>query len=144
MGSFADSIKANIKEVKQEVNDKILGLATYGFTEVVEMSPSEPIGSEYAIGLLKNQWYLSFNSLSSNLSSSTSQSGANSLLEIQKLTGAKTFLGKDGYVSFTNNVPHGERAEFIGWYPTETNPDWKGTPPYGMVARAMIKMSVKA
>lgn len=143
MAAFADSIKANIKQLEQEINDKIISIASYGFREIVNESPSESIGSEYAQGWLKNQWYVSFDSPSSNMTTKTDQSGANSIAQINSLSTSTKFFKKDGSLFFTNNVPHGYRTEVLGWYPDAQHPMWQGTAPYAMMAKGLVRMKAK-
>jgi hypothetical protein len=129
MGSFADSIKANIKEIQQEVNTKILAEASRTFTDVTTGTPSSWQQSKWAEGLLVNQWYTAQNSLSSEQNGSKDLHGTASLNRANAILSWKTFLGKDGYVSFTNNVSYAYQAEALGW---------KYTDKYAMVEKAMI------
>lgn len=129
MGSFADSIKANIREVKQEVNDKILFEASQTFKDVTTGTPSTWQKSEWAKGLLVNQWYTAENALSSDKNDSKDLHGVASLNRAEAIQKWKTFLGKDGYVSFTNNIHYAYQAEALGW---------KYTDKYAMVELAMI------
>ena len=129
MGSFADSIKANIKEVKQEINDRILSEASQTFKDVKTGTPSTWQQSEWAKGLLVNQWYAAENSLSSEKNDSKDLYGVASLNRADAIQRRKTFLGKDGYVSFTNNIHYAYQAEALGW---------KYTDKYAMVELAMI------
>lgn len=135
MGSFADSIKANVKEVKQEINNRILSEASQTFKDVTTGTPSTWQQSEWAKGLLVNQWYTAENSLSSEKNDSKDLYGVASLNRADAIQRWKTFLGKDGYVSFTNNIYYAYQAEALGWYDTTRN---QNTPPYAMVEKAMI------
>lgn len=134
MGAFAKSVLQNTKQVQQELNDNIIQFAQEAFVSVVEKSPSKLIGSNYAEGELKNQWYPAANALSSSLTSAKSQVGADSLSRISSMDSWKTFLGKDGYVSLTNNISYAYQAEALGW---------GYTTPYGMVERAYIEAKAK-
>ena len=135
MGSFADSIKANIKEVKQEVNDKITKVAVDMFRNVVQFSPSHELhGSVWANGLLINQWYPSTGSASSQLSSQADQVGFQSMDRISQLIGTNNFTVKDNSLWLTNNVPYAYQAEADGWYGGGMK-----TAPYAMVDKALTK-----
>lgn len=146
MGSFADSLKANIKEVQQEVNDKITNVAAELFIDVIQGTPSawNSDGREapYADGLLVNQWYLGENKISDELTSAIDLYGSASLNRAASATKLKTFVKKDGYLSLTNNVSYAINAEVKGW-PAKENPKWKNAPPYAMVEKALITMKVK-
>ena len=137
MASFASSVKDSIKIHMEDINKRLTEFTADTLRDVVEMSPSEPIGSKYAIGLLKNQWYIAFNSRSHQYSEVADQAGTQSLAEVQKVIGSKVFLNKDGFVTFTNKSPYGVFAEKLGWYPNPDHPHWKGTPPYAMMDRAV-------
>ncbi len=129
MGSFADSIKANIKELQQEVNDKITTEAIKTFRSVVSYSPSLDFnGSEWATGWVINQWYPKVGSPSSELNESRDQAGMNSGDRIAQLIGSKNFINKDNSIYLTNNVPYVYQVEAIGWARTR---------PYAMVDKAL-------
>lgn len=135
MGSFADSIKANIREVKQEVNDKITKAAVNMFRDVVQFSPSHELhGSVWANGLLINQWYPNVGSASGQLGSQTDQVGLQSMDRIAQLIGSSNFISKDNSLYLTNNVPYAYQAEVDGWYGGGMK-----TAPYAMVDRALNK-----
>jgi hypothetical protein len=129
MGSFADSIKANIKELQQEVNDKITNEAVKTFRDVVSYSPSQDFnGSVWATGWVINQWYPSVGSPSSSLTDSRDQAGMNSGDRIAQLVGSKNFLKGDNSLWLTNNVPYVYQVEALGWVRTK---------PYAMVDKAL-------
>ncbi len=134
--AFFASVESNISALLNDVNQKCYGIAKMCFNYTVEYSPAKP-GSKYAMGLLKNQWYTTDGpTLSSSLSGALSQTGVDSLARISSLHGSQ-FFGKDGTVTLSNNVPHGYRAEKLGW-PKEENAVWTGTVgPYAMVAKAV-------
>ena len=137
MGSFADSIKANIAEVKQEVNDKITNIAVGMFRDVVQFSPSYELhDSVWANGLLINQWYPSVGSASGQLGSQVDQVGYQSMDRIAQLIGSSNFTSKDNTLWLTNNVPYAYQAEALGWYDTTRN---QNTHPYAMVDKALTK-----
>jgi hypothetical protein len=129
MGSFADSIKANIKELQQEVNDKITTEAAKTFRSVVSYSPSQDFnGSTWATGWVINQWYPKVGSPSAELNESRDQAGMNSVTRIAQLIGSKNFLNKDNSIYLTNNVPYVYQVEALGW---------AGTKAYAMVDKAL-------
>ena len=162
MGSFADSIKANIKEVKQEVNDKIVEVFKDIAYNVVYLTPSpswnlSPRGTSgniayYSDGLLANQWYPAENKISEEFTRSESDHGGDSFSRLSAMRNVNTFLGKDGYLSFTNNVPYAYRVDVIGYpkgvaevtsgFPTWSS--WTGdVKPYAMIDQSMIKVKAK-
>lgn len=135
MGSFVDSIKANIKEAKQEVNDKITKAAVNMFRDVVQFSPSHELhGSVWAKGLLINQWYPSVGSASVQLDAQADQVGFQSMDRIAQLLGSNNFTSKDNTLWLTNNVPYAYQAEVDGWYGGGMK-----TAPYAMVDKALNK-----
>lgn len=129
MGSFADSIKANIKALQQEVNDTITNEAVKTFRSVVSYSPSKDFnGSEWATGWVINQWYPSVGSPSSELNENRDQAGFNSGDRISQLAGSNNFIKKDNSLWLTNSVPYVYQVEALGWPQTE---------PYAMVDKAL-------
>lgn len=140
MGSFADSVRNNSKRIMSSVDSKCYEIAKECFKLTVSYSPSESVGSKWAVGYLKNQWYVyDGKSFSSGINSVASQSGDDSLRRISQLSGNQFYM-KDGAVTLSNNVPHAYRVEVLGW-PT---PKWTGTVmPYRMVARAIAETSAK-
>ena len=162
MGSFADSIKANIKEVKQEVNDKIVSTFIDLAYSIVDLTPSPSWNGirglsgntpQYTDGLLANQWYPEENKISSQETGAKSDTASDSYSRIKAMQTAKTFLGKDGYLSFTNNVPYAYRVEVLG-YPegqavvTEGYGHWNywngsHAEPYAMIEQSVIKIKAK-
>lgn len=145
MASFSQSILKNTKAIKQEINDKITGVAVYGFQQAIAESPSEDRhGSEWSTGLLINQWYPAYNSVSTMLTSQTDGIGIDSLQRVYDIKDKNYFYGKDGYVSLTNNVSYAYRADTLGWKPSAEHPSWTGkVAPYAMVDKAMHRMKVK-
>lgn len=138
MGSFADSVKANCQKILEAVDKKSYFIASQLFSSIVYLSPSPSNPGETAKGLLANQWYPQIGtSASSSLSSATSPYGSDSLARINSLANQKIFYGKDGAVTFTNNVPYGYRAEKLGWL----DAPWSGkVGPYRMVELSFIKI----
>jgi hypothetical protein len=132
---FADSIRLHNAKVKQEVNDKIVSIATELFTEIVEGTPVDK-------GILINNWYAgtgkSYNG--SYNENSASKDGMSSRMQIASLRAYTGFVGRDGSVSLSNSTPYGFRAEYAGW-PT---PTWSGqVGPYAMIAKAFVKVAPK-
>jgi len=163
MGSFADSIKANIKELQQEVNDKIVDVFVETSLSVVHLTPSpswkgqtrgaSPSSPEYTDGLLANQWYPAENKISQEETSDKSDNGGDSITRIEAMKSAKTFVAKDGYLSLTNNVPYAYRVDSIG-YPKgeavviEGYGDWSywngsHSKPYAMIDTSIAKIKAK-
>jgi len=132
---FADSIRIHNAKVKEQVNDKIVAIATELFAEIVENTPVDK-------GILKNNWYAgtgrTYNG--SYNENSASKDGMSSLTQIASLRVYKGFVGRDSSVSLSNSTPYGFRAEYAGW-PT---PTWSGrVGPYAMIAKAFIKVVPK-
>lgn len=115
MGKFADSVRANAQKSLARVNVKCYEIARELFSEVVYRSPSKMIGSKYAHGHLKNQWWPQNGATyNTSLTPATDQSGSGSINRISMLMGFE-FLGKDGVVTLTNSLPYAVQAERIGW-----------------------------
>lgn len=162
MGSFADSLKANVAEVKQEVNDKIVKVFKDIAYNVVYLTPSpswsmSPRGTSgniayYSDGLLANQWYPAENKISDEINNNTSDHGGDSYSRLSAMRDVKTFMKKDGYLSFTNNVPYAYRADVRG-YPKgavdNTTGDgswnyWSGdVKPYAMIDQSIAKVKAE-
>jgi hypothetical protein len=119
MGTFSDSIKNNIQKILEDVNTQVTTTAVNLFTDIVESTPSPTFNvnhPNFAKGLLSNQWYPSIgNDFSSELTDDTSPTGAASIERVNELQGTTEFLGKDGSLTLTNNVPYAQLAETIGW-----------------------------
>lgn len=140
MGKFANSLRANSHKLMQEVNHNCYAIAKECFVRAIHYTPSKFLGSQWAIGYLKNQWYVS-NGLvfDTSLSSSADHRGSGSLLRVAKLGGAQ-FLWGDGAVTMTNNVKYAYRAEMLGWPAGVLGTRWTGTVgPYRMVYKAITE-----
>ncbi len=124
----------------QEVNTNCYSIARECFALVVHYTPSEFIGSKWAVGHLKNQWYPAEGIVfSTALTNKTGQRGEGSLLRISALDGAQ-FLWSDGRVTLANNVRYAYRAEMLGWPRNVPNTRWTGTVgPYRMVEKAITE-----
>lgn len=163
MGSFADSIKANIKALQQEVNDKVVDVFVETSLSVVHLTPSpswigttrgaSPSQPEYTDGLLANQWYPAENKFSEEETESKSDNGADSITRIEVMKSSKVFVAKDGYLSLTNNVPYAYRVDTLG-YPQgkaeviQGYGDWSywngsHSTPYAMVDTSIAKTKAK-
>lgn len=132
MGAFSDSIAANSAKILETVNSQCYDIAYSLFNDVINQTPSpefpSPDGAPYAKGELVNQWYpVDGPSFSTEVSGALSDDGTDSRERLNDLYGS-TFLGKDGAVTMTNNVPYSGLAEIYGW---------NHTPPYRMVAIAL-------
>ena len=139
MGDFADSIKANIANIKQDISKELIHVAASLFKDVVGGTPSPTDitrgrESPFSLGLISNQWYPAYNKKSGELTSSKDDVGFNSLERIMALQGGNYFLGKDGTLTLTNNVPYANQVESIGW---------RSTPPYAMVYTALIRAKAR-
>jgi hypothetical protein len=138
MGIFADSIRLNTQAALLKVNNTVYRIAWELFTSIVRLSPSPNNPGETAKGLLANQWYPSVGSPSGDVGSSTNGSGQDSLNRIDAVCKGVEFLGKNGKLYMTNNLPYAGNAEFIGW----PAPQWSGrVKPYRMVFRSLQSVS---
>jgi len=145
MGSFADSIKKNIAEVKQEVNTKINKLFVFVGEGIVFRGPSSYLRGPYSDGLFTNQWYPQLGSgYSSSLTSQKSHEGLGSITRIREIAlESKEFLGKDGSITLTNNVWYGPRIEYLGWPKDTPGYRWKGAGAYHMVSFTLQDVAAK-
>jgi hypothetical protein len=137
---FATSIRNNSKVVLSTINRRVYTLAFQLFTNVVRFTPSPTNPGDTAIGLLSNQWYPSVGTPSTALGTSHSSNGGESLSRINSMMNGMEFLGKDGKIYLSNNVPYAYRAEVLGWPKSEDGKPtaWSGrVGPYAMVAKAM-------
>jgi len=114
MGSFTDSLKANITRVQTEVNFKINAVAYNLFTRIVNNSPHVGDGP-YVAGHFVANWFPAVNSFDTTITGTTSN-GSDSLARIESIIKPSTaFFQKDGYVSLSNNLSYAQRVEFLGW-----------------------------
>lgn len=137
--SFSDSIRKGADKVSNQINAKIVNMATDYFTTIVALTPVSD-ASQKKRGELINNWHLSTNG--SPLKAYTFNfdvRGSASLQRISMLKSSKEFLGKDGTVSITNIVSYGYRAEYAGW----PSPRWNNTAPYAMMRNARTIVSAK-
>jgi hypothetical protein len=139
---FADSVGKTSGKMQAQLNAKALEIADELFTTVVK---NTPVGASKTKGQLINNWFVGqgIGQYSSSYTSSFNTSGMNSYSQIKTLSNSKEFEGKDGEVSFTNNVPYAYRAEYWGWNFSAPEPRWRGSRPYGMVRNALTAVAAK-
>lgn len=139
---FMRSISRNVKRVLEETNGKCYRISAELFLSIVRLTPSPTNKGHTATGLLVNQWYpKAGGGFSSELSDSTSPSGAGSMARINSLRGGKEFFNKNGTLTLTNNVHYAYRAEKLGW-PREDG--WTGkVGPYAMVALSLQAIAAR-
>lgn len=136
---FAASIRATTQKQLAQVDKKINDIALDLFTTVVALSPTKPM-AKYAKGEFINNWMAKANGVDTTTRSGRSFDGMASLTSIAALRAKKTFLGKDGYVTLSNNVHYAGLVEYAGWKP----PRWSGrVGPYAPVRNAFIKVVPK-
>lgn len=141
MSKFLTSLRNNSRKVLVKVNRKCYEIAWQLFTSVVRLTPSPSQPGPFAKGLLANQWYPSEGVPSSELGTDTDARGGSSLSRITAMTKGTAFLGKDGKLYLTNNVPYAYRAEVLGWPKSD---GWSGRiGPYRMVARSLQAIVAK-
>jgi hypothetical protein len=104
------------------------------FVAIVKTTPIDK-------GLLINNWFPEVgSSFSSNTTSSADKAGGGSLARINSVVkvGNSNFKSEISY-TLSNNIPYSYLAEVTGWNP----PQWKGTPPYRMVALSLQAVAAK-
>lgn len=127
MGSFLDSLKSNITRVQEEVNTKINFIGYTLFAKIVNNSPHTGDGP-YVAGHFVANWFPAVDSFDTSITGATSD-GSDSLARIDSIVkNSNAFIGKDGFVSLSNNVSYGPRVEMLGW-PAGRDPasGWKWT-----------------
>lgn len=112
---FADSIKKSRDKIVEQVNDKMLETATNLFSAIVRDTPVRT-------GLLINNWFSGDGAYSPAKTTILDKTASGSLLNIDSLRDSTAFLGKDGFVSLSNNLDYSYRAEALGW----PSPEWSG------------------
>lgn len=139
--SFAMQVLLNNDKVLSGINGKCYKIAKELFTTVVDLSPSPTNPGPFAKGELVNQWYPEAGGdYSEELSPDLSADGAGSRARINALKGFE-FLGHDGVLTLTNNLPYAYRAEALGWPVAD---GWSGKiGPYRMVARSVQAVAAK-
>lgn len=141
MGIFSDSVNKNINKILTHIDEKCYSITWQLFTSIVNNTPSPSNPGQWAEGLMSNQWYPQVgNNFSMEFTSATSPNGSASLSRITSLKNTKTFYGKDGVMTMTNNSPWAYRAEYLGW----TAPQWSGkVGPYRMVAKSLQSVAAQ-
>ena len=114
MGSFADSLKSNIKRVQQEVNTKINFVAYTLFYKIVNNSPHVGDGP-YVTGHFVANWFPAVNSYDTTITGVTSN-GSDSLARIESIIKeSSAFFQRDGFVTLSNNLNYAMRVEILAW-----------------------------
>lgn len=137
--SFSQDIEKWKDKALLKANDNIVNVVTDLFVSTVKLSPSKSIGATYSNDLFINQWYPSIGGTSPSLNTSTSATGEASLARINSFMASKPFLGKDSFVTLSNNLGYALRVETLGWPvgPSTNGGKWKGSTPYGMIAKSV-------
>lgn len=144
---FADSLRKNINNVQEQVNNSIVSTAQQFGNKLLDYSPlgadAEYTGA-YAKGLFINSWYVGENEFDPSVGISPDESGSASKSRISGLKGSRSFFGRDGYISFTNNLSYAVRVEYLGW-PSGTDIvsgwNWTGSVgPYAPVRNSITYM----
>lgn len=141
MGSFSNSLRANINKALLRVNGRCYDIAKELFTSIVRLTPSPSNPGHHAYGKLANQWYPEVgDGFSEELDGRLSDTGADSLARIQAMRGT-AFNKQDGAVTLTNNLSYAYRAEALGW---PVKDGWSGqVGPYRMVALSLQAIAAK-
>lgn len=139
--SFLSDIKAFQAKALKAASTNTVNIAQEAFLATVNYSPSPSNPGPYAKGLLVNQYYVAIgNTPSSEVSSSTSDTGEASKARIKLLAVSLPFMGKDNIVTLANNTEESYYADKLGWKPGPGTNGWtwtNNTPPYFMTAKAM-------
>jgi hypothetical protein len=133
MGSFLDSLKSNIERVLQETNYKLTTVAIKRFSYSINRSPGGATCSiepgPFVDGEFINNWFPAINGYDTSTTAARDLSGAGSLARLEMLKQGNAFLGKDGFVTLSNNLSYATRVEYKGW-PKGKDPDsgwyWTG------------------
>jgi len=139
---FADSVRKTASKQLEQVDKRIESMAVELFTAAVDLSPAQP-AAQYAKGQFINNWRAVVNGDTSDTTKSLSMTGEASRESISQIKGSKTFLGKDAFVTLTNNLPYAGLVEYVGW-PQSINPRWiNKVGPYAPVRNAFTKVMPK-
>ena len=144
--SFLSDIKSFQEKALKAASTNTTNITQEAFLAVVNYSPSPSNPGPYAKGLLVNQYYLAFgNTPSSEVNSSTSDTGEASKTRIKLLSVSLPFYGKDSVVTLANNTEEAFYADKLGWAAgAGTNGwTWTGKAPYFMTAKAMTLIKSK-
>lgn len=137
---FASDIRAFVDKAEKSMSDNTNKIVTDLFTKAVVLSPSPVNPGPYAKGLLINQWYFSVGVPSSEIGTTTSDNGSDSITRIQDIVTLNPFLGKDSTVYLSNNTEEAYYADVLGWAQGQGTNGWIWTGkqgPYRMRAQAI-------
>lgn len=141
--SFASDVLKFKEKALLHANKSVCNTFESLASEVIDRSPNAPdhIG-RYAKGTLKDNWYTSIGSPSSEVSSSANLSGISSLSRFKAILAQAPFLGKDNTLYFTNNTNYAARVEYLGWPQGEGSNGWvwAGAQPYHMVTMSVANL----
>lgn len=135
-GNFSAQVELSKKLTEERIDFAVTKIARELFNTIIEKTP---VGESPTRGTLVNNWQAAVNSFDESLSSrpAPSRSGPSRRMELIITKG--NFLAKDAFVTLTNATDYAWRAEFGGWTP----PQWRGTPPYGMVRLSLAEIASK-
>lgn len=138
---LSNDIKAFTDKAVKAMSDNTNKIVEDLFTAAVDYSPSptrDPTG-RYARGLLVNQWYFSVGAPSSEVGSSLSDSGTDSIARIREIASVLPFNGKDNSVYLSNNTEEAYYANKLGWQRGQGNNGWiwAGASAYYMADKAI-------
>lgn len=141
--SFSDKLKAITAKQKKEIDSNICLFSRQLFHSIIEYTPvaSEFWSSRYGTkpGWLVNNWQPSVNSVDLSLQQRVGPNKTGAHKRVDTIVVNGSFL-RDGYVTFTNNVPYAFRAEYAGW----PAPEWSGrVGPYGMIRKSVVDIMSK-
>jgi hypothetical protein len=144
--SFLSDIEAFREKALQQASKNASVIFEYVSRQAILLSPNPPGNRGYAQGHLKNQWYASVGSPSSETSDAKSDTGQDSLSRLQSVLSTQPFYGKDATLYFSNSVSYAYRVESIGWPKDDptNNTGWIWTgyaKPYAMKSTA-IQMTI--
>lgn len=138
---FADSLKRNIQGVLAQTANACTERAITLFNFAVDYSPLQ-VDAEYpgtyATGLFANSWYPAFDEFDETVGTVADESASGSRARIDNLRNKGMFLGKDGFISLSNNLKYAYRVEYRGWPQEDGYSGFIG--PYAPVRNAMIKL----
>lgn len=138
---LADDIRKFADKAQKAMSDNTNKIVQDLFKAAVDYSPSptrDPTG-RYAKGLLVNQWYFSVGTPSTDVGSSLSDNGSDSLARIQEITSVLPFMSKDNVVYLSNNTEEAYYANKLGWEQGKGTNGWiwAGAPAYYMTDKAV-------
>lgn len=114
MGTFSESVRANIKTMLAEIDSYCYKISYDLFMRIVDHSPNQP-GAIFSKGEFINNWMVGSNSFTSGTTPIFDSNGRDSRSQIVFAKESKTFLGKDGFLTFSNNVSYAYQVEVLGW-----------------------------